>query len=164
MKKGTEELQYLNGILDRTHDLIARCDQKISITMALLGGFLALFFSGTQGRCANCQVTYERTTVSLVLLMIAFVLCASALVSLAIALFARIPRSKNIEFFSCIRYYDANELKRKLDSYCNQKKYNFLVEEIYANYKIADKKHVFFDIGLCLSVGGILLILISSFC
>jgi hypothetical protein len=155
MKKTTEDLQYLNGILSRTQELIARCDQKIYITMALLSGFWALYFDN--------RSSFFESTLLLVIFGIACAFCVVALVLLTTALFARFSRSKNIEFFTCIRFYNANELKREFDRHCTRKKYYALIEEIYVNYKIANIKHIFYNIGLCFTIGSIILLLISSF-
>lgn len=64
MNNFKDELEYLNGILDRTHELVARYDQKISINLALLGVFLSLFLNNdnldTYKNIVKCLDSYLR--------------------------------------------------------------------------------------------------------
>lgn len=166
MEKPKEELEYLNGILNRTHDLIARCDQKISIVLALLGTFLALFLNSDNLETYKCIFQKLDSCISgyeiIYFLFFSFsvVLCLIALVVLVCALMARIKGNvKNIEFFACIKKLDTDEFKKGFKHHCDKRKFDSLVDSIYANYKIARKKYNLFNAGLWISISGIILLI-----
>ena len=166
MDKIKEELEYLDGILSRTHELSARCDQKISIVFALLGTFLALFLNSDNletykcicQKLDGCVSGYE--IIYFLFFSSSIVLCLVALVVLVWALMARIKGNvDNIEFFQCVKKLNPAKLKECFESYDNSGKFNSIVDSIYANYKIARKKYILFNIGLGISVIGIVLLI-----
>lgn len=166
MNYSHEDLEYLNGILSRINDLIARCDQKISITIALLSGFLALFFS-TESSCL-CQpekaseCTPEGLLISTVLFWVALGISIVALILLTYALSAKFRSTQNIEFFSCIKQNDLERLMKRFKNYSEKEKFQAIIEQIYTNYKISYRKHICFNWGLVFSVVGIIVMLVSS--
>ncbi|MBE6672538.1 MAG: hypothetical protein E7599_03340 [Ruminococcaceae bacterium] len=171
MEKSKEELEYLNGILNRTHDLIVRCDQKISVVLALLGTFLALFLNSDNLKTYKCIIQKLDSCVSgyeiIYFLFFSFsvVLCLIALVVLVCALMARIKGNlKNLEFFACIKKLDTDEFKKRFKHHCDKRKFDSLIDSIYANYKIARKKYHLFNVGLGISIGGIILLISTYIC
>ncbi len=171
MNNGKDDLEYLNGILNRTHDLIARCDQKLSIVFALLGTFLALFlnkdnletYKSICQKLDGCVSGYE--IIYFLFFSLSVSLCLVALVVLAFALMARIKgNSDNIEFFECVKKFHASELKKKFKNHDDNKKFDSIVDSIYANYKIARKKYLLFNIGLGISISGIFLLIFTYLC
>lgn len=171
MEISKDELEYLNCILNRTHDLIARCDQKISIVFALLGTFLALFlnkdnletYKNICQKLDGCVAKYE--IIYFLFFSFSIIVCLVALVLLGWALMARVKSDlDNIEFFECVKKFDDNELKKKFKSHCDKKKFSSIVDSIYVNYKIARKKHLLFNIGLGISISGIFLLIFTYLC
>ena len=161
-----ENLEYLDGILNRTHDLIARCDQKISVVLAFLGTFLALFLNSDNldtykcicQKLDGCVTGYE--IIYFLLFSVSVIICLVAFVLLALALMARIKSDMdNIEFFQCVKSLDQAMLKERFENYDDCGKFNAIVDSIYANYKIARKKYLLFNKGLRISVIGIVLLI-----
>ena len=165
------ELEYLNGILNRTHDLIARCDQKISIVLAFLGTFLALFLNSDNldtykcicQKLDGCVSGYE--IIYFILFSISIIACLVALVLSAGALMAHTKGdTNNIEFFQCVKNFDPTMLKERFENYDDNGKFNAIVDSIYANYKIARGKYRLFNVGLGIAIGGIVLLIFTYLC
>ena len=166
--KKQNNLEYSNQILNRNLQFISNCDQKIAICLALLGGLLAFFLH--KDNCATLSSILKTLLGSLsevqclyiTMFGAALLSCIGAIVSFVFALYARIGKNdSNVDFFSCIHSINKEDLEQAMKNRTVCQKEDSVIQQLYINYRIANKKYKAFNAGLILALIGLLLFIVS---
>jgi hypothetical protein len=155
--------EQLEKQLSRTHDWIKSVDQKISITLALEIGIIALLATPSAKLFATLYPNI-RLGQTLLIALIAFVFAYAVFK----AVWALKPRTKmpkkmtSLIFFESIADMTLKEYKRKAAKINTKDHNNDLEDQIYISAAIAKTKHRSLAVSLYLLLTGLVLWLVMA--
>lgn len=174
----TEEIEYkidkATETLERNIGFISNCDNKTSIVLTALGVLLTIILTNDGlnaifnivRSCINektfCSVLYLICfAITLVILFLGMYNLGSVLIARTSINMKRDNSSNSKIFFSgIIKYGDLKIYKEKFYMMNQQELLNDLIDQIYINADIAQKKYTKYNLGFKLSIIGFLLFIL----